>query len=111
MGCDYYIDTELVLFFHNDSSRTYINLDHNRGYFYEINIDSGDADYDKKQEESEKEQLTPSMTPILIYANNLFTKPIYEEKHKDLILHHLPNDKTWTDIKKIIKSESRYERD
>jgi len=111
MGCDYYIDKDLILFFHNDYRPTYINLEHNRGYFYDLSIDIDEEDYERKEEESVKKQLTPSMKPILIYENNLFIKAIYEEKYKDLILHHLPNDKTWTDIQKIIKSESRYERD
>jgi len=111
MGCDYYIDKDLILFFHNDSSRKYIQLEHNRGYFYDINIDSDDEDYARRQEDSEKEQLTPKMKPILIYENNNFSKPIFEEKYKQLILQNLPKDKTWTDIKKIMKSESRYERD
>jgi len=111
MGCDYYIDKDLILFFHNDFRRN-INLEQDRGYFYEINIDSDEEDYERKQEESVKKQLTPQMKPILIYENNQFSKPVYEEKYKDLILHYLSKwDKTWTDIQKIVKSESRYERD
>lgn len=112
MGCDYYIDTDLILFFYNDYCRQYIHLEQNRGYFYDINIDSDDEDYERKQEESIKEQLTPKMKPIIIYENNTFSKSSFEEKYKDLILHHLLIwDKTWTDILKIVKSESRYERD
>jgi hypothetical protein len=111
MGCDYYIDKNLVIYYINDNRREYINLEHNQGYFYDINIDSDDEDYDKKEEESVKEQLMPSMKPILIYKNNTFSKPIFEEKYKNLILQNLPENKTWTDIQKIMKKESRYERD
>jgi hypothetical protein len=53
----------------------------------------------------------PSMEPILIYKNNSFSKPIFEEKYKNFIIQNLPENKTWTDIKKIMKKESRYERE
>lgn len=111
MGCDYYMDKDLYIYFHNTHRYIFINLEHNRRYFYEINIDSDDEDYEKKQEESETEQLMPSMKPILIFMNDTFSKPIFEEKYKELILQNLPKDKTWEDILKIVKKESRYERD
>lgn len=110
MGCDYYIDTNLYIYYNNDNNRTDILLHHERGYFYEMNIDSDEEDYEEKTKKSIQEQLKPRMKPILIYENSVFCKPNFEEKYKDLILHHLPTDKVWEDILKIVKKESRYER-
>ena len=79
MGCDYYIYTDLVVYYKNGSNeRTYIPLQHERGYYYDISVDSDEDGYDEKIQEQ---------------------------------LHHLPNNKTWEDIAKVVKKESRYERD
>ena len=51
------------------------------------------------------------MKPIVIYKDDVFCKPSFEDKYKNMILHHLPIDKTWEDIAKVVKKESRYERD
>lgn len=112
MGCDYYIDADLVVYYKNGSNeRTYIPLQHERGYFYDTNIDSDEEGYDEKMAKSIAEQLEPRMKPIVIYKNDVFCKPNFEDKYKNMILHHLPNDKTWEDIAKVVKKESRYERD
>jgi len=104
MGCDYYIDTDLVVYYKNSSNyKTYILLQHERGYFYDISVDS--------DEEGIQEQLEPRMKPIVIYKNDVFCKPSFEDKYKNMIIHHLPSDKTWADIAKVVKKESRYERD
>ena len=109
MGCDYYIDTNLVVYYKHESEwkATYILLHQERGYFYETNIDSDEEGYDEKIQE----QLKPRMKPILIYTDDAFCKPQYEDKYKDWILHYLPEDKTWADIAKVVKKESRYERE
>jgi hypothetical protein len=109
MGCDYYIDTDLIVYYKNEPNynATYILLHQERGYFYEISIDSDEEGYNEKIQE----QLKPRMKPIVIYKDDVFSKPIFEEKYKDRIIHYLPEDKTWTDIAKVVKKESRYERD
>lgn len=101
MGCDYYIDKNLYIYYKNNSNITFILLEHDQGYFYDK--DDDDDDY--------KEQLKPRMKPVSIYLNDAFCKPHFEEKYKSLILQHLPIDKVWKDIFKIVKKESRYERD
>jgi hypothetical protein len=111
MGCDYYINTDLYIWYNNDRNKTCVPLQHDRGYFYDINMDSDEEDYEEEMAKSIAEQLEPRKKPILIYENSVFCKPNFEEKYKDLILHHLPNDKTWADIFKIVKKESRYERE
>jgi len=51
------------------------------------------------------------MTPILIYNNGKFNKPITEAKYKYIIEDILINNgKKWSDVIKIIKVEKRYER-
>ena len=104
MGCDYYIDKHLWIYDNDNIVITSICLAHDRGYFY-------DNDDDDDSEKSIQEQLKPSMKPMLIYENNVFCKPAFESKYKSLVLQHLPKDKTWEDISKIVKRESRYERD
>ena len=111
MGCDYYIYKKLCIYLKNSDKNFDIELETERGYFYDINMDSDEEDYEEKMAKSIAEQLEPRMKPILIYENSVFCKPNFEEKYKDLILHHLPNDKTWADIFKIVKKESRYERE
>jgi predicted ABC-type ATPase len=111
MGCDYYINIHLFICYKNDRNKTRIPLSQERGYFYDINMDSDEEDYEEKMAESVAKQLEPRMKPIIIYENSVFCKPIFEDKYKDLIIHHLPDDKTWADIAKIVKKESRYERD
>jgi len=72
-------------------------------------MDSDEEDYEEKIEKSIQEQLEPKMKPISIYLNDVFCKPSFGEKYKSLILQHLPKDKVWEDIDKIVKKESRYE--
>ena len=58
-----------------------------------------------------KKELEPTMNPIVIYSNNSFNKLSFEKKYKIQIEYEL-NDfkKSWNDISKIIKIETRYER-
>ena len=74
-------------------------------YFYDG--DSDEEDY----ENSIQKQLRPGMMPLMIYENHAFCKPLFDTKYKDIVLRHLPEENTWEDIAKIVKKESRYERD
>jgi hypothetical protein len=110
MGCDYYIDKSLYIFYSNDKELTYINLEKSRGYYTDyIFLDIEDApDYD--YETYKKETLEPSK-PITIYNNNTFSKLTFEKKYKELIDYELKIcNKTWDNVNKIIKKEERYER-
>ena len=111
MGCDYYIVKDLVIYY-NDKNISYINLSRERGYFYDINYDEDEEDYEKKYNESINEQLKPNMKPIIIYSDNNFTNEPLEKKYKNIIEDELNKyNKKWECIKKIMKKESRYERD
>ena len=116
MGCDYYICKYLEIKFQYMDYTT-IELEHDSGY-YHFSLDEDDPDYDDKYEEYVKETLIPSMKPITIYEYNEFKSKKLEDKYKSLIEEELESynknheiKKEWKDIRKIIKKESRYERD
>jgi hypothetical protein len=112
MGCDYYIDKNLEIYFDGKSYCSLIRLEHNSGYFYDINGDSDEEDYEKKEKESINEQLKPKMKPIVIYSEGKFMSSSFEIKYKILITDKLSREnKKWEDIRQIVKRESRYERD
>ena len=70
MGCDYYIDKNLHIYDYNDNEITHINVEHERGYYWFVSLLDEDEDgYDKEYAEYIKDQLTPSMKPIIIYSN------------------------------------------
>jgi hypothetical protein len=111
MGCDYYIDKRLYIYYHNDIGLSYINLDHNRGYYSNYFLSDEhiyeDEDYDKYI----KRILEPSMKPIVIFLNNTFCELYFEKKYKKIIEYELNiSNKTWNDVNQIIKKEVRYER-
>lgn len=112
MGCDYYIDKDLNIYDHNNIIFSYINLEHERGYYWFSSLLDEDEDgYDNELSQYIKDKLEPNMKPILIYSNSTFVKLSYENKYKKLIEDDLKlYDKTWNDVNKIIKVENRYER-
>ena len=112
MGCDYYIEKKLVIYYKDSSNCSYINLSHEKGYFYDLNYDEDEKDYENKYNEHINEQLKPNMKPIRLYIDNNFINEIFEKKYKKIINDELKiSNRKWEDIKKIIKKESRYERD
>jgi hypothetical protein len=117
MGCDYYISTYLEIKFTSEMCCLHINLETNRGY-YDFNLDEDDPKYDEKCEEYVKQTLSNTFTPILIFENNQFLNSKLENKYKLLIEKeleqynkHRENNFEWKDIRKIVKKESRFERD
>ena len=112
MGCDYYICKYLYIYYLNEEIPSLIELSKERGYFYYPNIDSDDENYDKINNKYIIEQLKPSMKPVTIYENNIFTSENFESKYKSLIQEELNNDiKKWENIKIVTKEETRYERE
>ena len=111
MGCDYYIDKDIIIYF-QDNSRHSINVENERGYFYDIDIDEDEDDYEKEYEKSIQTQLEPKMKPIILYTDHSFCNNAFELKYKNLIDYELLRiGKTWVHIVKIKKVEYRYERD
>jgi len=119
MGCDYYIEKILKVKFENRTDYIIINLESNNGYF-DFSLDEDDPDYDAKYEKYVERTLKPNMKPIIIYENNDFLTKKLQDKYKLLIEQELKNynkgkepdsKKEWKDIIKIVKGETRYERD
>jgi hypothetical protein len=112
MGCDYYIDKNLNIYDHNNKIFSFINLEHEKGYYWFSSIlDEDEEGYDIELSRYIKTTLEPSMKPIVIYSNNSFNKLSYENKYKKLIDYDLNlYNKTWNDINRIVKIENRYER-
>jgi len=110
MGCDYYIEKVLHIYYNNIDYFP-IELCRDKGdYYYDFDID--DIDYEKKINEYKKNILTSQIEPIILYDNNRFKKISYEIKYKQLIENKINiYHKKWDDIIKIIKVEERYERD
>jgi len=112
MGCDYYIDKDLHIYDYNDIEISYINVEHERGYYWFIStLDEDEDGYDDKVAQYKKQALEPTMKPIVIYSNNTFNKLSFENKYKQIIETDIKIfNLTLNDVNKIIKVENRYER-
>jgi hypothetical protein len=107
MGCDYYI--LIVLRIYCENYFLDIELTRERGYYY-YNFDEDEEDYEDKVSNYINNILTPKMNPIVLYDNNNFLKPSFETKYKTIIDNQInKNNVRWSDIRKIIKLEERYE--
>jgi hypothetical protein len=107
MGCDYYIQKVLRIYFEDD----YLSfvVDTERGYYMDI-YDEDEEDYETNVNEYIKQCLTPKMEPIIIY-NGAFNKSNYDTKYKSIVESLIKDcGKKFSDITKIIKVEVRYER-
>lgn len=110
MGCDYYIVKNLHIYY-NDNTKSSVEIERDRGYYY-YDIDEDELDYEMKMEEYVQNMLTPKMKPIILYGDGGFVNIKYESKYKTLIEYEITKkNKKWEDIVKIIKVESRYERE
>ena len=86
MGCDYFIDKNLHIYDHDDREISYINLEHERGYYWYLSVLDEDEDgYDVKIAEYKKDKLTPQMEPVVIYSNSAFHRLSFENKYKKRI--------------------------
>jgi hypothetical protein len=112
MGCDFYIDKDLHIIDNNNREISYINVEHEKGYYWFISILDEDEDgYNEQLAQYKKQTLEPNMKPIVIYSNNIFNKLSYENKYKKIIETRINRfNLTLNDVKKIIKIETRYER-
>jgi len=110
MGCDYYI-LKLLRIYYNDNDYLEIEINREKGYYNDIDVDEDADDYDEKVCEYMEEVLKPTTEPIVIYSNNNFNKLSCQSKYESLVTSEInKNNKTWNEIKKIIKVEERYER-
>jgi hypothetical protein len=119
MGCDYYIETNLCIYY-NDNMRSHINLNRERGYYsdYDSIIMSirDKANIMSEYKKMKEYHLTPQAVPFLIYTNNSFINEYLLRKYKGIVEFEIENNdyndyKTWDDVKDIVILEERYERD
>jgi len=112
MSCDFYIDKDLHIYNNDNTILSYINLEHERGYYwFSTTLDEDENEYNTKLLELIEEQLKSNMKPIVIYSNNKFNKLSFENKYKKIIENELNiYNKSWNDIHKIIKIENRYKK-
>ena len=119
MGCDYYIETNLCIFY-KDNTSNYVNLIRDRGYFTDcddfiMNMEQRVSLKNNKMTEWEKIKqfhLLPRTLPIIIYTNHSFTNNYLLNEYKEIIEFEMTNNDytTWDDIKEIVILEERYEQ-
>jgi hypothetical protein len=110
MGCDYYI-LKLLHIYYSETEYVEVELDRERGYYDDLQFDEDADDFDEKICEYMEEVLKPTIDPIVIYSNNNFNKSSCKSKYESLVTSEInKNNKTWNEIKKIIKVEERRER-
>ena len=142
MGCDYYIYRHLKI--EHTKGISYIELQCKRGYFFYFEIGFVDSDNEDepyylteeyKELDNKIQEFSLKPNPdVIIYENNKYAKPIFQEKYQNLIFKkiscktqcNIMNDdddddddddvmdtgklSSFEDIIKITKFEKRYER-
>lgn len=93
MGCDYYIETGLVIEFvdmNGSLSKTTTNRRINRRYISSIPEDDSDDDFETRNKKFEKEmekQLVGNTYKKMLYENDEWVKLSYKKRYlKDLIV-------------------------
>jgi hypothetical protein len=104
----YYIEKQLILFYKN-KSLTRIIVDRTINTFY-LPIFDGDEQILKEIEEDYfKYALMPRKTPRIIFKQNTFLSPKWEEKYSVVVEEQLMKmNKKWMDLDEIHKCEKRY---
>jgi len=70
MGCDYYLNTYICIFY-NDNTKSEIILERERGYFNtDFCIDNNDPRYYEIIDENFEKQIQDIKEPFIIYENN-----------------------------------------
>jgi len=116
MGCDYYIDHRLCIFY-NDSSCYCINLKRERGYYtdYDDFIMNINPQYSHltEGEKIQQHHLTSKTSPVIVYTNSSYVNEYVAYKYKAMLeFEMMHNDyNVWDDIKEIVIVEERYERE
>jgi len=117
MGCDYYIEKNLYIYY-NDNSFNYINLKRDRVYYSDIinhdfsmSIKSPDSNL-SELEKIKQYILIPKKLPFLVFSNDTFTNFYVCNKFKKMVEYEMKNNqnnqnKTWNDVKDIVILEER----
>ena len=115
MGCDYYIEQRLCIFY-NDNSCYCMNLKRERRYFTDyddfiMNINPQNSNL-TEWEKIQQYHLTPNTSQVIIYKNHSYINEYVANKYEAMVefemIHNI--DQNWADIKDIVVYEERYER-
>lgn len=102
IGCDYYIEKRLCIFY-NDNSYYCMNLQRERGYYDFM-------DSNLTQPEKIQKYLTPNSTQT-VYTNHKYINVHEENKYQAMVEYEMIHmDKNWDNVKNITVYEMRYER-
>ena len=114
MGCDYYIEKRLCIFF-NDNSCDCMNLKRERGYYtkyddFIMNTNPQNSNL-TEWEKIQKYHLTPNASPFLIYTNRTYTNDYLANEYEAMVEYfvRLFIYKNLNDVKDIVVYEVRYE--
>lgn len=103
MGCDYYIQTELVIQYKESSSRIntiYTNRCVEKGYIFTYKDEDSDDDEEtahKKYKAEIQKRIKENTFDKLLFQNEKWVKESYEKKYKNHLI------KSYSQIAKIIK--------
>jgi hypothetical protein len=114
MGCDYYIEKNLCIYYNDDSSQ-YIRLERTRGYYSDYDYFTMNMLVNSEKisewEKMKEYHLMPREIPTVIYNNNTFSNIYVSNQYKAMIEFNIMNYKTWDDVKEIVILENRYPND
>jgi len=114
IGCDYYIEKRLCIFY-NDKSCYCMNLKREIGYYTEhedfiMKINTRNRNL-TEWEKIQKHHLRPKESTLIIYTNRSYINEYVEKKYQPMVefemIHNI--DQNWCDIKDIVLYEQRYE--
>lgn len=111
MGCDYYIVKQLEIKYiddHDDEHETTIELDRQRGYFYDDDFDSDSDDTNNTETFNKRygKYLTVTYEPKFLFNNNKWKNDRIKDTYYNLIQGEIGNGL----LTSVIKTEVRYLR-
>jgi hypothetical protein len=114
MGCDYYVQTELVIEYLDKMGRLsiiYTDIIVNKGYIYQPSDYDSDDDYEtaiKKYDAEIERRIAENTYDKVIFDNDEWTKETYKTKYNERLMREF---KEIDNIKKIYKKTTAWERD
>lgn len=103
MGCDYYIQTELVIEFRDKDGKIctiYTNRELQKGYIFHCQDEDSDDDMetqDKKYQAELERRIAENTYNKMLFENEKWVKEPYKKKYEQHLM------KTYKEIKKIYK--------
>ena len=113
MGCDYYIQTELIINYYDDKGElitVIANRQIEKGYIFSFCGEDSDDDYEtanKKYAEELNRIIDKNTYEKILFENNIWVKKSYEKKFTDELQYKCPNLVT---LIKIYKDVTAWER-